>query len=371
MARNEEKQLARLNRVYLQQQKDEALKKRPPRPSLNTLNTADEVKKWLPSILSDIDFYVKQMKVTCYPERQVDEFSKRIDGLKGEYKAFLRKIRQLDPDVQATPWSDRPYSKKKRLEQQTYSCELTDTSATCSTEADPQAKFQPLSAPILSNDSFYDSCYGYRKDKTEVENDLINTSSDLQDEPLQFNFSSVDRVIIPTSGSGGRACRLLEKYRQKKSQNSVPAICASGNELEASNSFQVTPSEALPNWRLMRDQTKPTSTVGCDNTNNENMPHNQQSWSADTCDDALVFNGSASNTKAAQNKKLLSSSQRLDSLNVGQDISSPPVGVTLYDDKKGSLEPGTSQTSVPCSSSQITGSLGLPYTDSSSSDEGS
>ena len=56
------------------------------------------------------------MEVPCYPEHTIAEFNKRIDSLRGEYKAFIRKIRQLEPDLQVTPWTDRPYAKRKRAE---------------------------------------------------------------------------------------------------------------------------------------------------------------------------------------------------------------------------------------------------------------
>ena len=48
------------------------------------------------------------MQVPCYPERKI------ADRLQGEYKAFLRKLRDLDPNMKETPWEDRPYSERKR-----------------------------------------------------------------------------------------------------------------------------------------------------------------------------------------------------------------------------------------------------------------
>ena len=54
------------------------------------------------------------MQVPCYPERKIAEIKVRIDRLQGEYKAFLRKLRDLDPNMKETPWEDRPYSDRKR-----------------------------------------------------------------------------------------------------------------------------------------------------------------------------------------------------------------------------------------------------------------
>jgi len=150
MARNEEKQLARLNRFYLQQSKEEELIKRPPRPKLDSLCTVDEVKKWIPSILSDIDFYTKQMEVTCYPQRVIDDFNQRIDRLRGEYKAFVRKIKNLEPDLDSTPWTDRPYNKKSKVDQR----EKEESST--QEEKLSNVEFKPLETPILKKDPLYE-----------------------------------------------------------------------------------------------------------------------------------------------------------------------------------------------------------------------
>lgn len=114
MARNEEKNLARLNRLILQNQKDENLKKNPPRPRLDTLETVEDIKKWLPSIKRDIDFNLKQSQVPCYPERKIQEFRSNVDHLQGLYKAFVRKLKGLDPQLTSIPWNDRVYESKKR-----------------------------------------------------------------------------------------------------------------------------------------------------------------------------------------------------------------------------------------------------------------
>ncbi|XP_052255817.1 uncharacterized protein LOC127861399 isoform X4 [Dreissena polymorpha] len=114
MARNEEKHAGRLNRLWLQRLDEEKEKKNPPRPGLGSLKTAAEVKKWIPSIKSDIDFYLKQSQVTCYPERKLSEFSQQIERLSREYKAYLRKYRELCPSDQHVPWTDKPYSRKHK-----------------------------------------------------------------------------------------------------------------------------------------------------------------------------------------------------------------------------------------------------------------
>lgn len=117
-----------------------------------SLNSAPDIQKWLPSIKRDLDEFLKvtflksklkdtdfpkslftnyniaplwnielrfywmlqKAEVGCYPERHIDEINERIDTLRREYKAFLRKLRQLDPSIQHTPWDQRAYKETER-----------------------------------------------------------------------------------------------------------------------------------------------------------------------------------------------------------------------------------------------------------------
>ncbi|KAH9490878.1 hypothetical protein Btru_034172 [Bulinus truncatus] len=204
MARNEEKQLARLNRFYLQQQKEEQLKKRPPRPRLEALKTVNEIKKWLPSIMKDIEFYVSQMEVSCYPARQIEEFEQRLNHLRGEYKAFVHKIRQLEPDIDATPWTDRPYAGKQRKLH-------SDNADVCAQQAmvevlgcsvlDRPQTVTLLDTPVLHNDSFYKTCYGYVTPHEPV-SDTVDP--DLQSKPLDFDFSKSPSSLSTKQLMAGR-----------------------------------------------------------------------------------------------------------------------------------------------------------------------
>ncbi|KAK3089258.1 hypothetical protein FSP39_002146 [Pinctada imbricata] len=114
MARNEEKQLGRLNRLHLKKIHDDYEKKNPRRPKLETLSSTDDIRQWIPSIKKDIDFCLKQLQVPCYPERKIAEINVRITHLQGEYKAFVRKLREIDPKIKEIPWQDRPYQDRKR-----------------------------------------------------------------------------------------------------------------------------------------------------------------------------------------------------------------------------------------------------------------
>ncbi|XP_056620006.1 uncharacterized protein si:dkey-86e18.1 isoform X2 [Triplophysa dalaica] len=115
MARNEEKQLGKLNRLWLQKEKEEGRIKdvQVPRPKLATLNSVEAVKKWIPRITKEIEYYL-QSQLSHYPERKIDEFHQHIEGLQKEYKRYLNKLRFLDPTCKTTPWKPRLYTKRRQ-----------------------------------------------------------------------------------------------------------------------------------------------------------------------------------------------------------------------------------------------------------------
>uniref|UniRef100_A0A3B3S9V8 Si:dkey-86e18.1 n=1 Tax=Paramormyrops kingsleyae TaxID=1676925 RepID=A0A3B3S9V8_9TELE len=116
MARNEEKQFGKLNRLWLQKEKEEGRIKVPDRPKLSSLNTAASVKKWIPSIKNEMEYYLQQSQLSHYPERKIAEFHKRIQDLEREYKLHVRKLRTLDPTYRHHPWTPRAYTKKRNGE---------------------------------------------------------------------------------------------------------------------------------------------------------------------------------------------------------------------------------------------------------------
>ncbi|KFM65886.1 hypothetical protein X975_18859, partial [Stegodyphus mimosarum] len=137
MARNEEKHFGRLNRLLLIKEKEEYEKAHPKRPRLEVLETAEEVQKWLPSIKEDIDFYLKKSQVTCYSDQQVEECRLKVVKLEKEFKAFVRKLKQLTPGtLHSIPWTNRPYKRKK-----------TDV-----VDDTPNKEFAPIPTPILEGE---------------------------------------------------------------------------------------------------------------------------------------------------------------------------------------------------------------------------
>ena len=63
-------------------------------------------------IILNIIVFLQQSKVSCYPERVIEGFHEKIDSLKREYQAFVRKLRSLDPSCTVTPWTERAYNKR-------------------------------------------------------------------------------------------------------------------------------------------------------------------------------------------------------------------------------------------------------------------
>ncbi|XP_029005013.1 uncharacterized protein si:dkey-86e18.1 [Betta splendens] len=115
MARNEEKQQGRLNRLWLQKEREEGRLRdvHQRRPKLATLNSAPCVKKWIPSIKNEIEYCLQQSQLSHYPERKITEFQQQIEALEKEYKSFIAKLRLLDPSCKHKPWTPRAYCKRR------------------------------------------------------------------------------------------------------------------------------------------------------------------------------------------------------------------------------------------------------------------
>lgn len=115
MARNEEKQQGKLNRLWLQKEREEGRLKdvHERRPKLSTLNSASSVKKWIPSIKNEIEYYLQQSQLFHYPERKIAEFQLHMEALEREYKRFITKLRILDPACKHKPWTPRAYCKRR------------------------------------------------------------------------------------------------------------------------------------------------------------------------------------------------------------------------------------------------------------------
>ncbi|XP_037326520.1 uncharacterized protein si:dkey-86e18.1 isoform X1 [Pungitius pungitius] len=115
MARNEEKQQGKLNRLWLQREREEGRLKdvHERRPKLSTLNSASCVKKWIPSIKREMEYYLQQLQLPHYPERKIAEFQLHIDTLEREHRSFMAKLRAVDPGCRHQAWTPRAYCRRR------------------------------------------------------------------------------------------------------------------------------------------------------------------------------------------------------------------------------------------------------------------
>lgn len=156
-ARNSEKHMVGLNRFYIdqQQERDRQLK----RPPLDNLNDAGEVSKWIPSIQKEIEHFVHQLsgrRGHMYHPDKMKEFEERIDFLKREYKRFVSKVYELNPEQKAVPWTQRSYSllRKRTANIDSLRSDTTQNSlATSKNTVEPEAIFNLADSTCTSPSS--------------------------------------------------------------------------------------------------------------------------------------------------------------------------------------------------------------------------
>lgn len=116
MARNYEKRYTGLNR-FLEAKQQEGSQSKAPRPPLHKLKTAEEAKKWIPSIRKEIEYCLQQIsgvESRNYPEHKLKEFQERVEQLEREHQRFVEKVHALDPHTRGSiPWQPRAYSRKR------------------------------------------------------------------------------------------------------------------------------------------------------------------------------------------------------------------------------------------------------------------
>ncbi|XP_048759723.2 uncharacterized protein LOC125669296 isoform X2 [Ostrea edulis] len=149
-------------------------RKNPKRPKLETLHSVDDIKHWVPSLKKDIDFYLKQSQVPCYPERKIQEINKKINYLKHEYEAFVRKLEKLDPSMKDIPWTERSYQPCRAVENS--SAENQQPSKSTVVPSD----FVPIDTPILDQD------FSLKYSNPSEIQTVIPDFPDTMDSPLQF-----------------------------------------------------------------------------------------------------------------------------------------------------------------------------------------
>ncbi|XP_076353477.1 uncharacterized protein LOC143248711 isoform X1 [Tachypleus tridentatus] len=198
MARNEEKHFARLNRLLLERENEERKRRNPKRPRLEHLHTVDEIKMWLPYIKRDIDICLKQSQVICYPESRVHQYQDKVVKLEREYKAFVRKIKQLDPGLTTTPWTVRGYQGKAECEETGRKCEEDIQIA--------NKEFVPIKTPLLDT-----------LPSSEPEPPLSCVNPYFLDKPLEFSKTqSYSKKYIGHSNKPVEFSYLSENHKRDK-----------------------------------------------------------------------------------------------------------------------------------------------------------
>ncbi|KAI4892556.1 hypothetical protein NFI96_024722 [Prochilodus magdalenae] len=185
MARNEEKQLGKLNRLWLQKEREEGRLRtiNEPRPKLATLNSVAAVKKWIPSIKSEIEYYLQQSQLSHYPERKIAEFQQQIEQLEKEYKRYLNKLRSLDPTCKHKPWIPRAYTKRRQDSDSSHCI----AKRSCIPDPDSLEEAATTSTP-------------YKQDLPKQSTPTATPPSALQDQDLPLSFDRT-RLAVAVAGS--------------------------------------------------------------------------------------------------------------------------------------------------------------------------
>ncbi|XP_022240554.1 uncharacterized protein LOC106458578 isoform X2 [Limulus polyphemus] len=281
MARNEEKHFARLNRLLLERENEEKKRKHPKRPRLENLHTVDEIKMWLPHIKRDIDISLKQSQVICYPDSTVHQYQEQVVKLEREYKAFVRKIKQLKPGLSTIPWTMRGYQDKVECEETGRKCEKHFQIA--------NKKFVPIKTPLLDT-----------LPSSEPEPPLSCVNPHFLDKPLEFSKSQnsskkfIDHSNKPVEFSLlSENSRRDEKYIDKATELSPSSENPRRDKdcIEKPLKFNPSSEEYGRDENCVDKQTvfKP-ATVTHINGKNENILGLNYSSSEDDDDDRCTFN---------------------------------------------------------------------------------
>ncbi|XP_058953956.2 uncharacterized protein [Pocillopora verrucosa] len=178
MARNCEKKLIGLNRLWLAKQQKDEEESRPKRPHLRSLNSASEVKKWIPGIKKELDYYLDQLsgaRKHRYPDTKMKEFEKKVEELENEYKRFVKKVYELDPSTTSVPWQPRGYVSKRKT---------TDSSQT-------EVKPKKICTPLLEKED---------ANSSDVQSGKVRDSADLL-------FTACSRTTHPSNDT----CKINSK----------------------------------------------------------------------------------------------------------------------------------------------------------------
>ncbi|XP_067845804.1 pre-mRNA-splicing factor ISY1 homolog isoform X2 [Heptranchias perlo] len=241
MARNEEKQLGKLNRLWLQREKEEGRLREihQNRPKLPSLNSAVEVKKWIPSIKTEIEYYLQQSQLSHYSERKIKEFQDHIEELQEEYQRYLWKLRRLDPSHKEHPWKPRAYTRKRPPNT------ATQTISQLATLHSLKRLCVPLSNKTDDVTHEYDSDKESDEGRERIHQspripdgviyDCSMVNPDFQDQPLTFNHARVlprfSMHLTPKNTSGKDSHHMTKILLSQLPNTQASSSCGTTAEL--------------------------------------------------------------------------------------------------------------------------------------------
>ncbi|CAF0963014.1 unnamed protein product, partial [Didymodactylos carnosus] len=74
------------------------------------LNSVSEIRRWLPSIVRDIDINLAQTIVPCYTDEKVSQIYDKVSKLEYEHKCYKRKLAQLELKEKYETENDKLFS---------------------------------------------------------------------------------------------------------------------------------------------------------------------------------------------------------------------------------------------------------------------
>uniref|UniRef100_A0A3P9LJR7 Si:dkey-86e18.1 n=1 Tax=Oryzias latipes TaxID=8090 RepID=A0A3P9LJR7_ORYLA len=243
MARNEEKQQGRLNRLWLQKERHEGrlndVNER--RPKLSSLNSASSVKKWIPSINNEIEYFLQQSQLTHYPERKIEEFQLRIEALQQEYKRFITKLRSLDPSCKQKPWTPRAYTKRRADTQN--SPRAGKVARLCEQSRDGNKSASSFLSAEGSH-SFSES-RSQTQAPTSPVSQTSEVASSIQDQPLTFDCI---RLAVAAAAFRGPAAQPSSSQTHNLAQSGLPNLSSTSGQ-----SFLLSPGNKEDTLRTMQN----------------------------------------------------------------------------------------------------------------------
>jgi len=168
-----------LNRLYLDAQEQKYKDKHPERPPLSSCNTAKDVKRWIPNIKWEINFCLHHLSgIRNYPDYKIREFEQRVEKLKGEYKRWVKKALELDPDTIGVPGNLHAYHSKRTVQDAKKRRQMVHTMNPNGFNHMYQPKEEELEKELHLDEEFEETDYYKDIDKYALEAGLLGNEGE-------------------------------------------------------------------------------------------------------------------------------------------------------------------------------------------------